>query len=289
MKIAMINDYIYGRSKFGASYFKGILCDNIPNCIPIEFGKNKLDVFEEINELNPDVLINTAIFGFVFPKHFTITTVHSPYIAMDKLFDNDLGEVIKKQKTSLKKSNIRVAVSNFMAELYEECGKFEIIPTGINPEIFRPMNNKGELRIKYNIPDREVGIFVGSHHPVKGLKEVMEEVKNNPDIFWILILTDYADKETDNVKVVYPRVSKETLAELYNCADFLISKSKVESLHNACTEAMFCNIPVKHTNQGVFWDWIPDMKNPRKEAFKKGLDFETVLKKWNNLINDIGK
>jgi len=50
-------------------------------------------------------------------------------------------------------------------------------------------------------------------------------------------------------------------------------------------EAMFCNIPIDVTPVGIFNDWRPKNKNPRKEAFGKGLDRETMIKRWNELIN----
>lgn len=50
------------------------------------------------------------------------------------------------------------------------------------------------------------------------------------------------------------------LAELYNCADLFVGRSKVESLWLAPIEAMFCNLPIDVTPTGIFADWHPENK-----------------------------
>ncbi len=293
MKVAIVNPHIFGRSKFGASYLREMLCNTIPSSIPVEFGKDIARVPGIIEKLKPDVVINNSIFGFNFPKCFTITINHDPYVDMERLLGKDdfYKSVIIKQKNSLKAADVRIAVSNYIADMYKDCGEFRVIPTGVNSDVFKPMNKKKELREKYGIPlNCKVGIFVGSHHPTKGFWALVKEIASRPDIYWILVLTCcnlHYKQSPKNVKVIYPRVSKETLAELYNCSDFLISKSVVESLHLVCIEAMFCGIPVRHNKTGVFWDWRPPMNNPRKEALDKGLDLKTVLSQWKKLLSEV--
>lgn len=133
-------------------------------------------------------------------------------------------------------------------------------------------------------------IFVGSTNLVKGFDILRKEIKNDKESFYILVLKD---KRTINLPYknikVFQRVSQNTLSELYNCADLFIGRSRVESLWLAPIEAMFCNIPIDVTPVGIFADWYPKNKNPRQEAFQKGLDKETMIKKWRSLVESIDK
>ena len=86
-----------------------------------------------------------------------------------------------------------------------------------------------------------------------------------------------------NVKI-FNQVTQKTLAELYNCADIYIGKSRVESLWLTPIEAMFCDIPIDVTKTGIFYDWRLLNLKPRNEAIKKGLDQETMIKHWEKLV-----
>ena len=166
--------------------------------------------------------------------------------------------------------------------------KAKIIPIGTNTKLFKPID-KTFLRNRYNIPQKRfVKIYVGSTHLVKGWDLIKKEIKRNKDDFYILVLKDKKIPKLGykNIKI-FQQVSQMMLAELYNCADLYVGRSRVESLWLTPIEAMFCNVPIDVTSTGIFTDWLPQNKSPRQEAFNKGLDRETMIKRWRILIKKI--
>ena len=133
--------------------------------------------------------------------------------------------------------------------------------------------------------NKKIKIFVGSTHSVKGFDILKKEITADKESFYILVLKDkwFRKLNLPNVKV-FQRVSQSILSELYNCADIYIGRSRVETLWLTPIEAMFCNVPVDVTPVGIFADWQPENKNPRQEAFTNGLDRETMIRKWQELI-----
>ena len=111
-----------------------------------------------------------------------------------------------------------------------------------------------------------------------------------------------------NVKV-YSRISQELLAKLYNCADFFILGSPVETYCLAAVEACLCNVPVIMHNVGVFNDFTPtertavgifDMNfiqaisaiqqaqfSPRETVLAKKRTINDTMLKWQMLLAQI--
>ena len=270
--------------------------EELDDVIAISTTKLNIPLGEKLKELNPDLVIQNSIWGKL-TDYKTISFLQDPFLDMNKLCDPFLlrmrlkirkrltySEKTRLQMESLKDS-VKVTNSNFMAKMYHKAGKFKVIPMGINHELFRPMNKK-ELRKKYDLPtDKTIKIFVGSTHPVKGWKHIKKMIQEDTSCYWILVLKD-VDIGSGHNFVTFYKISQDILAELYNCADLLVAKSVVESFGLAVVEAMMCDLPVDVTKTGVFWDWDPDMNNPRDEAIKKGLDKYTWMKNWRKLVSE---
>ena len=283
VKICIVNDYV-GPLSGERENFWTWLVKELP-ATPISFAQLTISLEEAIKKENPDIIINNALWGFTFPGRFTITILQDPYIGMQEALGVDLSEQIKKQKRALEASQIKVAVSNYIAESYKDCGEFKVIPIGTDPELFKPMD-KQAMRKKYGIPsDRMVMMYVGSHDSVKGWGELVKEI-DKKTTFWILVFKDFAETDRENTRVFH-RIEQEQLAELYALSDFYVSKSVCESGGLALVEALFCDIPVIYTKTGTVWDWDPDNSNPRKSAFEYGLDKNTCITRWKKLIEEI--
>jgi len=291
--IIILNDSIRGVVSNEETLWS-ILENNILKSKGISTNSLKIPIKEKLKELKPDLILQNSNLGKI-SDYKTISFLQDPYIDMIKKCQplaiflrakfrgrETYQDKLKKQKESLKTS-IRVTNSNYMAQMYKECGDFTVIPLGVNSELFCPMNKK-EMREKYKIPkDKVVKIFVGSQHPVKGLNVIKKMINENSNVFWILILKDNLISEGHNYRV-FNKVSQNVLAELYNCADLCVSKSVTESFGLALIEAMFCNIPVDVPKIGVFWDWDPNMEKPREEAFERKLDMNSFIDNWKNFI-----
>jgi len=189
------------------------------------------------------------------------------------------------QRNTLANADVIVANSKNTANSYG-LNKVEIIPVGTDADLFKSLPHKDALKKKYGIPEnRRIKIFVGSTHKVKGFDILKEEIKNDKESFYILVLKDkfIPGLKFSNAKI-FQRISQNVLVELHNCADVYVGRSRVETLWLGPIEAMFCGVPVDVTKAGFFADWQPKNKNPRLEAFEAGLDKETMIKKWRSLI-----
>ena len=192
------------------------------------------------------------------------------------------------QRKAIVGADIVVAVSKNTAGAYG-IKDASIIPIGTDAELFRPLGDQKALRERYGIPnDKRVKIFVGSTHPVKGFDALQNEIEKDSDSFYIVVLKDRHIPALGfpNAKV-FQRIPQTVLAQLYNCADLFVGRSRVETLWLAPIEAMFCGVPVDVTPVGIFADWRPENKNPRAEAFKAGLDKATMITRWADLVSSI--
>jgi len=268
---------------------------NLPNCIGVSLGQLEIPLEDKLASLKPDLVIQNANLGKI-SNYKTISFLQDPLLEMRKYFEplsvrlkakirgrQTFSDRIKKQLESFHGS-IKVTNSNFMANMYKKMGSFEVIHLGVDHDLFKPLN-KDELKKKYHIPDdRTVKIFVGSQNLIKGFEKIKKMIQGDTRIYWILVLKDSKLESGHNYTTFY-QVSQNNLAELYNCADQLVSKSLLESFGLAMVEAMFCNIPVDAPKTGIFWDWSPSFNNPRKEALDYGLDKNTWINKWKKFVS----
>ena len=92
---------------------------------------------------------------------------------------------------------------------------------GLDTDLFKPLNSKENLRIKYNIPkDKKVGYWGGTTHTMKGFDRLVQYSENNPDIFWIIVWKQHGDN--GNIPSSIPHTSfihitQQTINELMNC------------------------------------------------------------------------
>ena len=294
--IVILNDYIRGVVANEETFWSR-LEDELSDAVAISTAKLTVPLDKMIEELKPDLVIQNANCGKLTDCK-TVSFLQDPLIEMQKLFEpftlrirlkirnrQSYSDRLQLQRESFNHS-IKVTNSNFMANMYHKTGEFRVIPMGVDHELFRPMEEKKELRKKYNLPDNKtIKIFVGSTHEIKGFKQIKKMVSEDTASFWILVLKDVDIGAGSNFRTFY-KISQDVLAELYNCSDLLVARSLVESFGLATVEAMFCNVPVDVTNTGIFWDWEPDMDNPRDAAFKKGLDKSTWMKNWSRLVDE---
>jgi glycosyltransferase involved in cell wall biosynthesis len=303
MKILILNENIYGTVSKEETLWS-VLAKNLPNCEAIALNSFRGGGIENYIKNNPpDILIFNSILGDIkTPKKVKkIVILQDNFLAMKKVLPgkfyrfiskiirlgNDFYSLnIKKQKAALSSADLVIAVSRDIADWYKV--KAKIISIGTDMNLFKPMD-KMPLREKYGISlNSFVKIYVGSIHFVKGWNILKKEIENDKDNFYILVFKDEKLPEMSfkNAKI-FNRVSQTILAELYNCADVYIGRSRVESLWLTPIEAMFCNVPVDVSRVGIFKDWYPENKNPREQVFKRGLSREEMITKWNKVIADL--
>jgi glycosyltransferase involved in cell wall biosynthesis len=301
-KIILVNRTIRGVVS-NEETFWSILAESLPSCEAIALDDFKGDIEDYIKKNSSDVLIFNSILGDIQTPKSTkkVVLLQDNFLAMREVLPSKIrrkasriirlgndfySQNIKKQKSALSNAGLVVAVSQDIADWYRIEAK--IIPMGVDTNLFRPMD-KVSLRKRYGIPlNAFVKIYVGSTHPVKGWDLIKKEIKRDKNSFYIIVLKDKQISKVcyKNVKILQ-RVPQKTLAGLYNCADIYVGRSRVESLWLTPIEAMFCNVPVDVTKTGIFNEWQPENKSPRKEAFKKGLSQETMVESWQKLISEL--
>ncbi len=301
MIFLFLNEHIRGAVS-NEETFWSVLSENIPGAEGIALKSFNGDIEEYIQTKTPDIIIFNSILGDIKTPTETkkIVLLQDNFAAMRKLLPFDLRRITKwflnfgcddylvkerMQREALANADVVVAVSKNVADSYG-VSNAKIIPIGTDIKLFHPFENKGGLKERYGIPqEKKIKIFVGSAHSVKGFDILKKEIVKDVESFYILVLKDKRIPSLgySNVKI-FQRVSQEVLAELYNCADVFVGRSRVETLWLVPIEAMFCGVPVDVTPVGIFVDWKPANKNPRAEAFEAGLDRETMIIRWKNLI-----
>ena len=282
----------------------------------IEIAKKMDEYYLKRYEENKNILIirDAEVGGVLDISHIPqITMFANPYNSLNEVFSfgrKYWGELIELQKKAEK--TIKVATSSFMKKDMEKIGftPDEIISNPVDIDFFKP-GNKEELRKKYKIPDKRVGIWVGDSNPIKNFATILKMVDVFGDkIFWILVTKNETSIKEKNAKG-FSNVDRKTMRDLYNCADFFILTSPIEGYCIAMIEAMACNLPCIVSQAGYFWDfWDPRIgyriqwndlsahieaikiinktkTNSRQVIIDRKLDLNTWGEKWKKLIGGI--
>ncbi|MEG8945549.1 glycosyltransferase [Rosettibacter firmus] len=303
VRVIICNDYLSGR--MGEKTMWNFLLSNLPNSVGVDKDSLNVDkdfekeakLFIKKNYPESAIVIQNASFMDIIDKdRFNILYLQDNLRAM--------GRKSLQQEANLKHADILVTNSKITAASYPEYN-FEIIPIGIDGDLFKPMDKKN-VRKEFNIPDQTVGIFVGDFSEVKGWSKVKSLIENHDEIFWIIVTKDENTYERKNVKV-FNRISQEKLVKLLNCANFFILGSPVETQCFSALEACFCNLPIIMRNTGIFADFSEEEKerigyfgedfevglkkvlnqqfSPREIMYQKNLTIYGMVEKWNELIS----
>jgi glycosyltransferase involved in cell wall biosynthesis len=129
-------------------------------------------------------------------------------------------------------------------------GKFDIqiIHNSIDTEIFKPAENKGKLRNKYDLPlDKKIIIFSASNlkDKSKGIDHIIETAKLliNKNYLFVGLGNGKLD-ETSNIKTLGYIYDKKELSEIYALSDIFCFASSAETFLLSAAEALSCGIPV---------------------------------------------
>lgn len=174
--------------------------------------------------------------------------------------------------------------SEFSRPYYEPYGKVDILPIGVDTDLFTPYSadRKHELKVKYNIPlDKEIGFWCGTTHPMKGMQNLQRYAKENPDIYWIVVW--YNDKAELGIGASeFFSVPQTQMAELMNMADFQLSASMLRPYYIVEYEGMACNL-----KQRKILNVEKDFEagdNPRDTIFEKKWDRITCKKLYEEYL-----
>ncbi len=304
-EIAIANDLVTGT--MGERVLWDFMLEGLPGAYGVDervVGREgsfeaQAKVYIDKEHPQTDLIIQNATFiGCIDPNRYTVGFLQDNLRSMNRLS--------KQQERNLQQSSRLVTNSYTTALAYPEYD-FDIIPVGVDAELYRPMN-KVKLRQELGITAKKVGIFVGNFSEVKGWSKIKECIEKFPETTWLLVTKRNEDFQAPNVKV-YQRIKQDLLAKLLNCADFFIIGSPVETQCLAAIEACLCDLPVVMRPVGIFKDWTEEERatvgifsedfvdaikrldkqkfKPRQMIIQKGLTLQDSIARWRNLLTSI--
>ena len=156
-----------------------------------------------------------------------------------KVTSNDLG--VHKRFTGKNKPLLFRLFRNKMKSAY--------LPPPVDTDLFHP-KNKIATRKELGLPlNKKIIIFVGRINPNKAGDILVELIKRNQDILFIVIGKSNL-KEFDNLKsrnlIYYSKKNPEELVDYYNASDlsFLLMRLRASGLGQTVEESLACGLPV---------------------------------------------
>ena len=251
-----------------------------------EFPGCSFDIPKKLND--EDIILRYSTLGFLPVEGKQVALCWELYPQMKELFGLDQWDnILSKVYETARYSTYRTVATQNSVKDYEHFGTVEIIPIGVNTDLFKPMDNKKELRQKYNLPlDKEIGIWIGTCHPMKGYDEFILYAARNSDVHWVVVWKWEWEAMRMEGADNFVQIPQKEIAELTNAADFFVSTNKLNSYFMAEWEAMACNIPLRLIgNQSR--EFIPS-PSPRDDVFQRGWDRNSVKKAWEIFLINRG-
>lgn len=251
-----------------------------------EFPSSSFEIPSKLND--NDIVLRYSILGFLPVVGKQVALCWKLYPQMVNFFGIDMwDDRLQKIYETARYSTYRTVAMQESVKDYERFGSVDVIPIGVNTDMYRPMEDKRELRSKYEIPqNRKVGIWIGTCHPMKGYDEFIKYAAHYPDIYWIIIWKWQMEALEMSGASNFIKIPEQQISELINCADFFLSTNKLSSYFIFEWEAMACNIPfvIIETSKREFY---PSDRS-RNDVFERGWDRISVKRKWEKFLSDRG-
>lgn len=251
-----------------------------------EFASSSFRVPTKLND--DDIVLRYSTLGFLPIEGKQIALCWELYPEMKELFKSSyFDERLKIVHNTAKYATYRTVATSETVKNYEQYGRVEVIPIGVDTDLYKPTDNKSSLREKYGIsPDKKVGVWIGTFHPMKGISALLEYAAKNPDIEWIIIWKWKMEALDIKNAHNFIKIKQEQVCELFNASDFMLSTSQLSPYYMSEWEAMATNIPFVFYGD-VEREFIPSA-NPRDDVFSKGWDRKSVKKVWVKFFEEKG-
>lgn len=145
-----------------------------------------------------------------------------------------------------------VPVSEWLGNLVKESylAKFpiKVIHNGVDIELFKPMSEVEEMRLKYGIQGKRILLGVANiWNRRKGMADLIELRKQLSEDF-IIVLVGVSEEQKKNLPIgmigIKRTHNQRELAQLYSMAEMLINPTYEDNYPTTNLEAMACGTPV---------------------------------------------
>lgn len=251
-----------------------------------EFPNSSFDVPRKLN--SDDIVLRYSTLGFLPIEGKQMALCWELYPRMKEIFHtNQWDDIIENVNQCARYSTYRTVATDETVTDYSSYGSVEVIPIGVDTDLYKPLSNKRELRDKYSLPkDKKIGVWIGTTHPMKGFTKLMEYAALHPDIYWVLIWKwEREALQVENTSN-FVQISQQEICELLNAGDFFLSTSQLKPYYMAEWEAMATDIPFVFYGN-VEREFIPS-SHPRQDVLNKKWDRKSVKKRWIQFFEENG-
>ena len=211
-----------------------------------------------VKNIAPDIIhthcFRSTLFTSLYLNNYkTISTVHCDYdVDFVMAYGKFIGSLMSfLMDFSLKRINIRLAVSELLCNLLKKKKNYELsfVNNGIDTEKFKPAQNKNEIRNKLDLPiDKRIWIWAGVMIERKNPLLLVEAIKqlNTDDIFIFCGDGHLFSTLKEQIKRLYNVIltgNINNIDEYLQASDYYISTSLSEGLPMSVLEAMSCGLP----------------------------------------------
>jgi glycosyltransferase involved in cell wall biosynthesis len=236
-----------------------------------------------------DIVLQYSTLGFANRSGKSLALLWELLPQMKEVLRSDMwDERLQLISACARFSTWRTTPTPLTRRYYDRYGSVDVLPIGVDAELFKPLPERRSLREKYGIPvDRQVGIWVGTSHPMKGFARMVETAQRDPRIYWIVVWKWEAEAGHFHGGSNFTKVPQPILCELFNCADFYLSCSLLPSFFMAEWEAMACNLPIHFVDETLVKDFVPSA-NPRDDVFRWRWDRKSARDLWAGYLESKG-
>jgi hypothetical protein len=237
-----------------------------------------------------DIILQYSTMGFTNVAGKSLALLWELYPEMKVVFQsNEWDHILAKVYECAKLCTYRTAPTMGSAKYYKDIGVTDLLPIGVDTDLFKPAEDKWGLRQKYGIPqDAEVGFWGGTTHPMKGYDRLFEYAKQHPEIHWICIWK--WREEAGNLQGAhnYVQVNQKMLSELMGCCDFALFTGRLSTYYMIEWEAMATGLTVRFCDDIMFPRDFTPSSNPRDDVMRYKWDRRSAKKIWAEYLEKRG-
>jgi glycosyltransferase involved in cell wall biosynthesis len=230
-----------------------------------------------------DILLRYSTLGFLPIPGKQVSLCWELYPEMKRVFGlNQWDAKIEKVMETARYCTYRTVASEYSVPDYSSFGAVDVIPIGVDTDLFRPLEGRDSLRKEYGLPlNKKIGMWIGTMHPMKGYVELLKYASLHPDVFWIVVWKWEQEAGRMQNAMNFVQLEQKKIVELVNASDFFLFTSMLKPFYMTEWEVMACDVPIVDLGREREYTITG---SPREMVFRLGWDRAEVKKKWEQFF-----